>query len=146
MTGRRVGRRSATAGGFAMLVLAASAAGSAKAEELDGKLIRLCNEGCDIHAGSVRIELEHEARGLEAPFETVIWPRTARWHELCQQIVDAPARTPEGMRAKARVLAVSGGALRASWTAAARDGVGACRSGRQDGRLDRTTGWSSGDQ
>src|SRR5271154_3070064 len=33
-------------------------------------------------------------------------------------------------------------ALRASWTAAARDGVGARRSGRQDGRLDRTTGWS----
>jgi hypothetical protein len=35
-----------------------------------------------------------------------------------------------------------GDALRASWTAAARDSVGARRSGRQDGRLDRTTGWS----
>src|SRR4051794_4603582 len=39
--------------------------------------------------------------------------------------------------------AAYGGALWASWTAAARGGVGACRSGRQDGRLDRTTGWWS---
>ena len=36
--------------------------------------------------------------------------------------------------------AACGGALRASWTAAARVGAGARRSGRQDGRLNRTTG------
>jgi hypothetical protein len=34
-------------------------------------------------------------------------------------------------------------ALRASLTAAARAGFGARRSGRRDGRLDRTTGWLS---
>ena len=56
-------------------------------------------------AGSVRIEIEYEAKGLDAPHETIIWQRTSRWHELCAEIAATPARTPEGMRAKARVLA-----------------------------------------
>ncbi len=98
-------RRDIAAGGIAMLVLAAAATGAAKAEELDGPLLALCNEACDIHAGSIRIEDEYESRGLSIPYETVIWPRTARWHDLCAEIVDTPARTPKGIRAKARVLA-----------------------------------------
>jgi hypothetical protein len=105
MSGRHVGRRDAAAGGIAMLVLAAAAAGSTKAAEWDGALLTLCNEACDIHAGSARIEDDYESNGLPIPYETVIWPRTARWHDLCATIVDTPARTPEGMRAKARVLA-----------------------------------------
>ena len=44
MTARHVGRRDAAAGGIAMLVLAAAAAGSAKAAELDGPLLALCQE------------------------------------------------------------------------------------------------------
>ena len=40
MTARQVGRRDAAAGRLAMLVLAAAAAGSAKAEELDGELLQ----------------------------------------------------------------------------------------------------------
>ena len=88
-----------------MLVLAAAAAGSAKAEELDGKLLALCNEACDIHAETNRVEDEHEAQGLPVPYETLIWPRVCRWHELCAEIAETPAHTPEGMRAKARVLA-----------------------------------------
>jgi hypothetical protein len=98
-------RRDIAAGGMAMLVLAAAAAGADKALELDGELLALCNEACDIHAGSIRIEDEYESCGLRIPFESVIWPRTSRWHELCAAIADTPARTPEGMRAKARVLA-----------------------------------------
>jgi hypothetical protein len=105
MSGRHVGRRDAAVSGFAMLVLAAAAAGSGKAEEIDGGLLALCNEACDIHAGSIRIEDEYESRGLDIPYETIIWPRTARWHDLCAEIVETPARTPEGIRAKARVLA-----------------------------------------
>jgi hypothetical protein len=102
---RAVTRRDLVAGGIAMLVLAAAAAGVDKAQELDGELLALCNEACDIHAGSIRIEDEYEARGLRIPFETVIYPRTARWHDLCAEIAETPARTPEGIRAKARVLA-----------------------------------------
>src|SRR3954453_14348884 len=48
-----------------------------------------------------------------------------------------------GMPSTLTLRAAYGGALWASWTAAARGGVGACRSGRQAGRLDRTTGWWS---
>jgi hypothetical protein len=69
----------------------------------DGELLRLCNEACDIRAGSIHIE--HEARGLPIPYETLIWPRISRWHELCAEIANTPAHTPEGIRGKARVLA-----------------------------------------
>jgi hypothetical protein len=51
-------------------------------------------------------------------------------------------RMPSCSQPSRTLRAAYGDALRASWTAAARDGVGARRSGRQDGRLDRTTGWS----
>jgi hypothetical protein len=105
LTARHVGRRAVAGSGVAMLVLAAAAAGQAKAEELDGELIGLCREACDIHAGSVRIEDEREAEGLPIPYKTLIYPRTDRWHELCAEIAETPALTPEGMRAKARVLA-----------------------------------------
>ena len=105
MSGRHVGRRAVAGSGVAMLVLAAAAAGQAKADELDGELLALCNEACDIHANSVRIEDDYEAQGLPIPYEALIWPETARWHALCAEIAETPARTPEGMRAKARVLA-----------------------------------------
>jgi hypothetical protein len=86
------GRRSIAAGGFAMLVLAAAAAGTAKAEELDGELLALCNTACDIHAGSIRIEDEYEAKGLDIPYAAIIRTRTRLWHELCDQIAATPAR------------------------------------------------------
>lgn len=84
--------------------MAAVAHGPAKPKDTDAGLIALCDEACEIHAGSVQIEHEHEAQGLPVPHETIIWPRTAKWHELCDTITDTPAETLEGMRAKARVL------------------------------------------
>ena len=47
-------------------------------------------------------------------------------------------RMPSCSQPSRTLRAAYSDALRASWTAAARDGVGARRSGRQDGRLDRT--------
>src|SRR4051794_41871469 len=48
-----------------------------------------------------------------------------------------------GMPSTLTLRAAYGGAPWASWTAAARGGVGAGRAGRQGGRLGRTTGWGS---
>src|SRR5271165_357464 len=53
-------------------------------------------------------------------------------------------RVPSCSQPSRTLRAACGDALRASWTAAARDRVGERRSGRRDGRLDRTTGWSLG--
>ena len=108
MSGRRVGRRDAAAGGIAMLVLAAASAGSAQAAELDGELLALCQE-----IGVVSGETDRISDALEdIPWrEWEMHPLRARrcelsdrFCELREMIADAPARTPEGIRAKARVV------------------------------------------
>ena len=47
---------------------------------------------------------------------------------------------PSGLTRGTLRAAQGRGALRASWTATVRDAWAGRRSGRQDGRLDRTTG------
>ena len=69
MTARHVGRGAVAGSGLAALVLAAAAAGTAKAQELDGQLLALCDEACDIQAYTNRIEEEHDAQGLPVPYE-----------------------------------------------------------------------------
>ena len=104
MTTRQVGRRDAAAGGLAMLVLAAAAAGSAKAAELDGELLALCQE---FHAS------EDELDGLFGDYDMRIAgdPRIDRERELIdrrfeirEELVTLTPRTPEGFAAKARVI------------------------------------------
>ena len=108
MTARHVGRRDAAAGGLAMLVLAAAAAGSAKAEELDGELLARCTE-----FQAVEAEMDHiwETLGDRLMAERDAHPlaqreteASGRYCELREIIADMPARTPEGLQAKARVV------------------------------------------
>jgi len=69
------------------------------------------------------------ARSLGLPAARAAWFRLRLMMPPCSR----PSRTLRAAPAR--------GGLRPSLTAAVRDGLGECRSGRQDGRLDRTTGW-----
>ena len=106
MSGRHVGRRDAATGGFAMLVLAAAAAGSAKAQELDGDLLetaatinRLFAEDARHSAIMQSVDrIDHDRLWVEVD-ETVWRPLNAAVDRLAK----LEARTPEGVAAKARV-------------------------------------------
>jgi hypothetical protein len=103
----KLARRDIAAGGIAMLVLAAAAAGQAKAEELDGELLALCRESHETIPVVTRLEDERDQLPLnhprEAALEKQVWAIVTRRFELREAITDTPARTPEGLRAKARV-------------------------------------------
>ncbi|WP_284945337.1 hypothetical protein [Acidisoma cladoniae] len=107
MSGRRgVGRRNLI-GGASMLILMAAEAGVAKAEELDGQLLALCAEYhekedefdrlSDIFDALDRADPEH--RRIDAVFT----PLVGRIHEIRDEVSEIAARTPEGLRAKAKV-------------------------------------------
>jgi hypothetical protein len=106
-TPRNPSRRDIAAGGIAMLVLAAAAAGVDKAEELDGELLQAA---ADFH----RLRAKDKAAWATLPRDAAV--ERARW-DWCnseegdwtltdaatRRVSDLPARTPEGLRAKARV-------------------------------------------
>ena len=107
MTARHVGRRDAAAGGLAMLVPAAAAAGSAKAQELDGELFALTREFEETIPTVIRLEDERDALPRNHPGVNVLDAQvkalvSRRW-ELREAISDTPAVTPEGLIAKAKV-------------------------------------------
>jgi hypothetical protein len=107
MSGRSVSRRDAAAGGLAMLVLAAAAAGQAKAQELDGELLALCRE---FGERNTRIE---ELNDIEESFpdghpqsvaaSLEIGTLVERGWKIRDRVATLQARTPEGLLAKARV-------------------------------------------
>jgi hypothetical protein len=105
-----MGRRGLIAGSsISGLLLLAAVTGVAKAHEPDGELIRMCNEAVKDHAASLKIERKIVTRlKYGTPESAAAWKaicaRTNRWFELCDRIADTPARTPEGIRAKASVL------------------------------------------
>jgi hypothetical protein len=109
MSGRRVSRRDAASGGIAMLVLAATAAGSAQAAELDGELLSSAAEWRRLVAQDKAtwrsLEDEETAAGQaywdEAAASGGIWDRI---HDAAERVMARPATTPEGIRAKASVL------------------------------------------
>jgi hypothetical protein len=107
MSGRKVSRRDTAAGGIAMLVLATAAAGQAKAEELDGELLALCREFHETIPVVTRLEDERDELPFnhphEAALERQVWAIVTRRLELREAITGTPARTPEGLMAKARV-------------------------------------------
>jgi hypothetical protein len=90
----------------ALLLLTAAESGTAKAPELDGELIAMCEEAMAIDRESNRLwdacpmEAEHPA--WEA-YHTHTNATLDRWHELVIEISAMPSRTPEGLRAKAAV-------------------------------------------
>jgi hypothetical protein len=103
MSGRSVSRRDAAAGGLAMLVLAAAAAGQAKAQELDGELLAISQE---FHENRIEIDAIWDD---EMPEDGTPEARRSsilidRYEEIRERLAELPARTPEGIRAKARVI------------------------------------------
>ncbi len=96
----------------AMLLLTAVEAGPAKAAELDGELLALCDEAVALHeAGDVALEtlldaVQDGTRPAVAKGDDweAVYAESATWHDLCAQIADIPARTPEGLLGKAKVL------------------------------------------
>jgi hypothetical protein len=107
VSGRRGVRRRGLIGGASMLILVAAEAGVAKAEELDGQLLALCAEYHEKEDEFDRLSdvfdtLDHtdpEHRRIDGLFS----PLVDRIHEIRDEVSDIPARTPEGLRAKAKV-------------------------------------------
>lgn len=89
-----MGRRAIVGSGASLLLLTAAAAGQAKAEELDGELLRLCAE---FH------KLEAEWRRQMAADEEAVDPPDG-YDDVIDAIADLPARTPEGLRSKAAAV------------------------------------------
>jgi hypothetical protein len=101
-------RRSAFGQMGAALLLVAPAAGDAKAAELDGELLALCGEYVamqrDERACVAAMTLD-ESRAFHAASTSAMFRDEPAPDELLlQRIGRLPARTPEGVRAKARVL------------------------------------------
>ena len=91
----------------AFLLLTAAEAGDAKAQELDGELMACCSELLAIDAESDRLDAVAAATDGGDPRHPAWFAAddysdatNDRWHELANQIVATPARTPEGLRAK----------------------------------------------
>lgn len=107
MSRHPVSRRNAAAG-VAMLVLAAAAAGQAKAEELDGELLSLKAEFDGTERELDLLSAEDEAISNNDPRIRGIRSREAvlvsRRREIREEMADLAALTPEGMRAKAAVI------------------------------------------
>ena len=93
----------------ALLLLTAAEAGSVKAAELDGELIAMCDEVVAINRKSDRLwemvyahpedtEGTHPSYAAYSAYEDATLSRRLG---LIDAIVDTPARTPEGLRAKA---------------------------------------------
>ncbi len=93
-TGRRGMLGVATAALAAPLLPRTPAIRPAHAADLDSELIQLCAD-----LAACRAEVEHNNR-VGVPDD--VCDRTMdRWTDLVDRIIDIPARTPEGVRAKA---------------------------------------------
>ncbi|MCB8878260.1 hypothetical protein [Acidisoma silvae] len=108
MARNSISRRSAAASGMAMLVLAAAAAGQAKAEELDGELLSLKSEFDASEEELGKLFAEDEVLPNQDPRIQDIRDREAvlvdRRREIREEMADLAARTPEGLCAKAAVI------------------------------------------
>ena len=96
----------------AMLLLTAAEAGPAKAVELDGELLALCDKAVALHAASDAV-LETLLNAVQDGTRTAVvrgddwddvYTQSSTWQEVCARIADIPARTPEGLVGKATVL------------------------------------------
>jgi hypothetical protein len=106
----RTTRRQVFGASAAMLLIGATEAGEAKAAELDGELIALCAESEWLEADYLRLcwasDWGHPKHGTAeqqaalAAFSAV----GVRQQDVLAQIAALPARTPEGLGAKARAI------------------------------------------
>ncbi len=93
------GRRQLFGAGGALLVLGAAPAGPGKAAELDGELM-------EVAAGIAAIDRQFATwNKASASVSNAEWQEElAAYWELADRVAGLPARTPEGLQAKARVL------------------------------------------
>jgi hypothetical protein len=77
----------------ALLLLAAPASGATNARELDGELLAMCAE-------AMRLDLASETIDGGDAIDAML----TQWGELADTIAVTPARTPEGLQAKATVI------------------------------------------
>jgi hypothetical protein len=92
-------RRQLVGAGAALLLLAPAAIGTTKAAEIDGKLLRLCAdlERWDRKRQQRDREFQAGIDHTEEETDAVLGP----WWDAVDAIAATPARTPEGIRAKA---------------------------------------------
>ena len=95
MSGRAT-RRQLFGAPAAMLLVGRAGAGEGKARELDGRLLGLTAELLAIHARADGLETQDDDAALSDVLDD--------YWEIADQIEEIPARTPEGIQAKARVL------------------------------------------
>ena len=94
-------RRNLFGAAGAMLLLSAAEAGPAKAAELDGELLAAIAQWEPWERERHAVEaLDGDDPTYDARFDAYAEP----WHECMQDIMDLPARTPEGIQGKTRVL------------------------------------------
>lgn len=97
----------------ALLLLAPVAAGPAKATEIDGELLARCGEyqAADREAAQISCELEGlpdgTSRLVHDPVSARLHAAMTRSADALGSIINLPARTPEGIAAKAAVLRIA---------------------------------------
>lgn len=85
-----------------MLLLAAAAAGQAKAAELDGELLAL---EAEFHRHSAEADKQfHLSTRCDDPAEQAAEAAMKRAGHAWDRMAELPARTPEGLRAKATAI------------------------------------------
>ncbi len=108
MTRHHPQRRTLFGAGAAMLLLGATEAGAAKAEELDGELLARIAQWRAHDAATDAMDREIDDLPSTDPRYIDTWKeitenRSPRYHELWEAIAVTPARTPEGVQAKAAI-------------------------------------------
>ena len=94
-------RRQLFGGTVSLMLLAATEAGAAKAQELDGDLLAAYRRWLPWEEERLRVE----ALPLgDETFDARYKAYTGDWHDTMAEIMELPARTPEGINAKARVM------------------------------------------
>ncbi len=90
----------------ALLLLAAPASGTTKQDELDGALLAICAE-------AMRLDREADTADDGDAIDAML----DRWGELADVIAVTPARTPEGLQAKAGIIWRSMENMHRAWEA-----------------------------
>jgi len=104
MSEHATSRRQMFGSGAALLLLSATAAGSAKAAEIDGGLLAACRSLSRLYTEIQRIDAADD----DTPeSEAEVYATVDAWWAELNRIIDTPAFTPDGIRAKARATRIA---------------------------------------
>ena len=88
----------------ALLLLTAAEAGTTKAVELDGELLECCAEAAALEAHARALTKGIPSSGRSPEWEAAD-AMLEEAYDLRERAIELPARTPEGLQAKAKVVA-----------------------------------------